>query len=84
MFSYHDSYYIVFQSNENIVIIPTDKGNATVVMDRVKYSNKLTVLIGNGGCCNVKKDTILKRERKLSKFTYHKRNTESLHNTTEN
>ena len=37
------------QDNNNIIILPADKGNATVVIDRVEYSNKLADLIGNGG-----------------------------------
>ena len=32
-----------------IIILPADKGNPTVVMDRVEYSNKLADLMGNGG-----------------------------------
>ena len=44
------------QGDNNIIILPTDKGNATVVMDRVEYSNKLADLIGNGGYCKIKKD----------------------------
>ena len=39
------------QDDNNIIILPADKGNATVVMDRVEYSNKLADLIGNGGYC---------------------------------
>ena len=54
-------------SNRNsIIILPADKGNATVVMDRVEYSKKLADLIGNGGYCKVKKDPTLKTEKKLS------------------
>ena len=29
------------QDNNSIIILPADKGNATVVMDRVEYSNQL-------------------------------------------
>ena len=36
------------QDDNNIIILPADKGNATVVMDWVEYSNKLGNLIGNG------------------------------------
>ena len=54
--------------DNSIIIHPADKGNATVVMDRVKYSNKLVDLIGNGGFCKVKKDPTLKTERKLSQI----------------
>ena len=56
------------QDDNNIIILPEDKGNATVVLDRVEYSNKLADLIGNGGYCKVKKDPTLKTERKLSQI----------------
>ena len=42
------------QRDENIVILPADKGNATGVMDKAEYSNKLADLIENGGYCKVK------------------------------
>ena len=41
------------QSDENIIILPADKGNATVTMDKVEYSNKLADRISNGGYCKV-------------------------------
>ena len=56
------------QDDDSIIILPADKGNATVVMDRVEYSNKLVDLIGNGGYSKVKKDPTLKTERKLSQI----------------
>ena len=56
------------QYDNSIIILPADKGNATVAMDRVEYSNKLADLIGNGGYCKVKKDPTLKTERKLSQI----------------
>ena len=56
------------QDNNSIIILLADKGNATVVMDRVEYSNKLADMIGNGGYCKVKKDPTLKTERKLSQI----------------
>ena len=56
------------QDDNNIIILPADKGNATVVMDRVECSNKLADLIGNSGYCKVKNDPILKTERKLSQI----------------
>ena len=56
------------QSDESIAVLPADKSNATVVMDKVEYSNKLADQIGNGGYCKIKKDSILKMERKLSKI----------------
>ena len=56
------------QDDDSIIILPADKGNATVVMDRLEYSNKLADLIGNGGYSKVKKDPTLKTERKLSRI----------------
>ena len=56
------------QDDNSVIILPVDKGNATVVMDRVEYSNKLADLIGNGRYCKVKKDPTLKTERKLSQI----------------
>ena len=56
------------QDDNSIIILPADKGNATVVMDMVEYSNKLADLIGNGGHCKIKKDPPPKTERKLSQI----------------
>ena len=56
------------QDGNYIIILPADKGNTTLVMERVEYSNKLADLIGNGGYCKVKKNPILKMERKLSQI----------------
>ena len=58
----------LLQDYNSIIILPADKGNATVVMDRVEYTNKLTDLTGNGGYCKVKKDPTLKMERKQSQI----------------
>ena len=58
----------LLQDDNNIIILPADKGNATVVMDRVECSNKLVDLIGNGGYYKVKKYPTLKTERKLSQI----------------
>ena len=54
--------------DENIIILPANKGNATVVMEKVEYSNKLADLIGSCGYCKVKKYPTLKTERKLSQI----------------
>ena len=56
------------QNDNSIIILPANKGNATVIMDSVDYSNKLADLIDNGGYCKVKKDPTLKTERKLSQI----------------
>ena len=53
------------EDNNSVIILPADKGNATVVLDRVGYSNKMADLIGNGGNCKVKKELTLKTEKKL-------------------
>ena len=62
----------LLQDDNSIIIFPADKGNTTVVMDRVEYSNKLADLIGNGGYCKIKKDPTRRRKgschrRKLGK-----------------
>ena len=56
------------QDDNVIIILPADKGNATMVMDRVECSNKLVDLIGSCGYSKVKKDPTLKMERKLSQI----------------
>ena len=56
------------QCDKNIKILPADKGNATVVMDKVEYYNKLADLIASGGYCKVKRKPILKTVRKLSQI----------------
>ena len=55
------------QDDDSIIIIPPDKGNATVVMDRVEYYNEPEDLIGNKVYCKVKGST-LKTEKKLSQI----------------
>lgn len=42
------------QDNTCIIILPTDKVNAIVVMDQLEYSEKLASLVENGS--KVKKD----------------------------
>ena len=54
------------QDDDNNIILPVGEGNATVVMDRVEYFNKLEGLIGDYS--KVKKDPTLKTERKLSQI----------------
>ena len=56
------------QHDKNFILLPADKGNVTIVMDKVQYSNKLADLIASGGYCNVKKNPMLKTERKLSQI----------------
>lgn len=47
-------------------MLPADNINASMVMDKLEYSEKLASLVGNGKYKKVKKDLILKTERKLS------------------
>ena len=54
------------QNDDNIIILPADKCNATVVIDRVEYPNVFADLIGNGCYYKVKKNPNLKTETKLS------------------
>ena len=69
------------QDDNSIIILPADKGNATVVMDRVEYSNKLADLIGNSGYCRERRTRPWKRKGSRSsvriKISYHKQNTDS-------
>ena len=44
------------EQDENMKILPADKGNDKVVMDKVEYSNNVTDLIGNGNNSKVKKE----------------------------
>ena len=44
------------REDNSSIILPEDKGNATVVMDRVEYFNELVDLIGNGGNCKSKEE----------------------------
>ena len=56
-----------FQKNENIIILPADKGRATVVLDKTDYYNKCYDHINNGPYCILKKDpteTIKRQVRK--------------------
>ena len=54
------------QDDNSIIILPADKSNATVVMDRVEHFNKLADAIGNGGYCKEGPDS--EDGRKLSRI----------------
>ena len=56
------------QRNENIIILPADKGNSTAVMDKMDYTKKLEDLISNGSYSKEKKDPTTKMECKLSQI----------------
>lgn len=51
------------QIDTSIIILLTDKGNTSMVME---YSEKLASLVVNGSYSKVKKNLTLKTERKLS------------------
>uniref|UniRef100_A0A6P7FRM3 Uncharacterized protein LOC114333345 n=1 Tax=Diabrotica virgifera virgifera TaxID=50390 RepID=A0A6P7FRM3_DIAVI len=36
------------KNDDSITILPADKGNATVIMDKIQYEDKITDLITNG------------------------------------
>lgn len=54
------------QIDTSIIILPSDKGNTSMVMDKLEYSEKLASLVVNGSYSKVKKKLTLKTERKLS------------------
>lgn len=47
------------QNNTEIIILPVNKGNATVVMDKFEYSKKLSNLFRDGSYSKIKKDLTL-------------------------
>ena len=53
--------------DDSIVILPADKGNATVVMDRSEYEGKLEAMLSNGTYRKQKKDPTPKIEREIGK-----------------
>lgn len=58
---------IILQRND-IIILPADKGNVTVVMDKTEYTRKLKDFIRNDSYSKVKKYPTMKTERKLSQI----------------
>lgn len=57
-----------FQTDASVIMLPADKGNVMVLMDKLEYSWKLTKLVGHGSYSNSTKDTTLKTGRKLSQI----------------
>ena len=53
------------KKDNTIVILPADKGNATVVMDREEYNNKMRDLLKQDDYRIIKKDPTLKIEKKI-------------------
>ena len=53
---------------EGIVILPADKGNATVVMERDEYDSKMSELLNSTTYKKLKKDPTSAKENKLSRL----------------
>ncbi|XP_077498014.1 uncharacterized protein LOC144108719 [Amblyomma americanum] len=57
------------RENERIVILPADKGNATVLQDKADYEKKMLSLLEDGETyVRLKKDPTLKLEREVQKL----------------
>ena len=55
------------RKDKDIVILPADKGNATVVMDRTEYVSKMNLMLEDKAYTRLKKDPTSKIERKITK-----------------
>ena len=53
------------RTDKSIHILKADKGNATVVLDRVEYDNKVLALLNNQTYKEVKSDPTARIERKI-------------------
>ena len=53
------------RNDESIVILPADKGNATVVMDRTDYDEKVNSILNSVTYIHVQCDPIRKIERQV-------------------
>ncbi|XP_046397784.1 uncharacterized protein LOC124164498 [Ischnura elegans] len=51
------------KNNEDLLIIPADKGNATVIMKRSDYNDKITTLLSSATYKELKSDPTAKLER---------------------
>ncbi|XP_064479329.1 uncharacterized protein LOC135392552 [Ornithodoros turicata] len=56
------------QEDSKIVILPADKGNSTVVLDRQDYDGKIRDLLDNSTYENLKKDPTSQIQTKLNKI----------------
>ena len=56
-----------FRQDKNIVVLPADKGNATVVMDSARYEEKVTSLLEDPIYKRFKRDPTAATERKVLK-----------------
>jgi hypothetical protein len=54
--------------NQDIRILPADKGNCTVVLDESKYNDKINTLLESGAYEPVPKDPTAKVERKVQQI----------------
>ena len=53
---------------DDITILPADKGNATVLMDKKDYHNKLSAMLNTGTYGKLSKDPTKSRESKLTQM----------------
>lgn len=56
------------QSDTSVIMLPADKGNVMVVIDKLEYSGKLTKLVGDGSYSKSTKEPTVKTERNLSQI----------------
>ena len=57
------------QEDTEIVILPADKGNATVVMEKSEYISKMNTMLEDATYVKLKKDPTSKVERKITNAT---------------
>ena len=53
---------------DDITILPADKGNATVLMDKKDYHNNLSAMLNTGTYGKLSKDPTKSRESKLTQM----------------
>ena len=54
------------RSDEDIVILPADKGKATVVINREDYTTKMMEISNDGKYCVLSRDPTLKMEKEIA------------------
>ena len=55
------------RKDDSIVILPADKGNATVVIDKTEYVGKMTQMLKDGTYRKLTRDPTSKVETKITK-----------------
>ena len=55
------------KQDTEIVILPADKGNATVVMDHLEYVTKIKAMLKDDTYCQLKRDPTHRVETKIIK-----------------